>query len=60
MNLITQQLSGMQVSAVNTQNAPQEVPYDMTGSSMQSENYDFAHSSTEQVNYMGNAPRNPK
>ncbi|XP_057733071.1 uncharacterized protein LOC130948371 isoform X1 [Arachis stenosperma] len=35
MNLISQQLSGMQVSAVNTQNAFQETPYDMTGSSMQ-------------------------
>lgn len=42
MNMITQQLSGMQVLAVNTQNAPQEALYDMTDSSMQGENYDYS------------------
>ncbi|KAL4314874.1 hypothetical protein AHAS_Ahas15G0128700 [Arachis hypogaea] len=30
INLLTQQMGGMQVSAINTQNPPQEVSYDMT------------------------------
>nr|XP_025678343.1 putative uncharacterized protein DDB_G0271606 [Arachis hypogaea] len=51
MNLITQQLSRMQVSAVNTQNAPQEAPFDMTGSYMKDENYDYAQSSSEHNNH---------
>ena len=58
INLITQRLSGMQVSVVNTQNTPQEAPYDMIGNFMQNKNYDYAQSSSEQVNYMGSAPRN--
>ena len=59
INLLTQQMGGMQVSAINTQNPPQEVPYDMTGNFVQNENYDYAQSSSEQVNYIESGPRNP-
>ena len=52
-------MGGMQVSAINTQNPPQEISYDMTGSFIQNENYDYAQSFSEQVNYMGSGPRNP-
>ena len=31
ISLLTQQMGGMQVSSINTQNPPQEVFYDMTG-----------------------------
>ncbi|QHN87046.1 Retrotransposon gag protein [Arachis hypogaea] len=59
INLLTQQMGGMQVSTINTQNLPQEVSYDMIGNFVQNDNYGYAQSSSEQVNYMGSAPRNP-
>ncbi|KAL4329855.1 hypothetical protein AHAS_Ahas13G0341800 [Arachis hypogaea] len=59
INLLTQQMGGMQVSAINTQNPPQEVSYDMTGNFVQNDNYDYAQPSSEQVNYMGSSLRNP-
>ncbi|XP_057760118.1 uncharacterized protein LOC130980452 [Arachis stenosperma] len=52
-------MGDMQVSAINTQNPPQEVSYDMTGNFVQNDNYDYAQPSSEQVSYMGSAPRNP-
>ncbi|KAL4321966.1 hypothetical protein AHAS_Ahas14G0163300 [Arachis hypogaea] len=52
-------LSEMQVSAVSAQNAPQKTPYDMNGGFTQGENYEYAEFYPEQVNFMGNAPRNP-
>ncbi|KAL4365951.1 hypothetical protein AHAS_Ahas07G0157400 [Arachis hypogaea] len=59
INLLTQHMGGMQVSAINTQNPPQEVSYDMAGNFIQNDNYDYAQPSSEQVNYMGSSPRNP-
>ncbi|KAL4397397.1 hypothetical protein AHAS_Ahas01G0187800 [Arachis hypogaea] len=59
INLLTHQMSGMQILTINTQNPPQEVSYDMAGNSMQNDNYDYAQPSFEQVNYMGSGPRNP-
>ncbi|KAL4345165.1 hypothetical protein AHAS_Ahas11G0251100 [Arachis hypogaea] len=59
INLLTQQMGGMQVSAINTQNPPQETSYDMAGNFMQNDNYDYAQPSSKQVNYMGSGPRNP-
>ncbi|KAL4373116.1 hypothetical protein AHAS_Ahas05G0049600 [Arachis hypogaea] len=59
INLLTQQMGGMQISAINIQNSPQEISYDMAGNFVQNDNYDYAQSSFEQVNYMGNGPRNP-
>ena len=47
INLLTQQMGGIQVSAINTQNPPQEVSYDMTGNFVQNENYDYAQSFSE-------------
>ncbi|KAL4275779.1 hypothetical protein AHAS_Ahas20G0141300 [Arachis hypogaea] len=47
INLLTQQMGGMQVSAINTQNPPQEVSYDMAGNFMQNDNYDCAQPSSE-------------
>ncbi|KAL4345373.1 hypothetical protein AHAS_Ahas11G0271900 [Arachis hypogaea] len=58
INLLTQQMGGMQVSAINTQNPPQEVSYDMAGNFVQNNNYDYAQFSSEQVNYMESAFRN--
>ncbi|KAL4356210.1 hypothetical protein AHAS_Ahas09G0063900 [Arachis hypogaea] len=48
INLLTQQMGGMQVSAINTQNPPQEVSYDMAGNFVQNDNYDYAQPSFEQ------------
>ncbi|QHN81359.1 Retrotransposon gag protein [Arachis hypogaea] len=48
INLLTQQMGGMQISAINTQNPPHEVSYDMTGNFVQNDNYDYAQSSSEQ------------
>ena len=59
ISLLTQQMDGMQVLAINTQNSSQEVSYDMTGNFVQNDNYDYAQCSSEQVNYMGTGPRNP-
>ncbi|XP_052118870.1 uncharacterized protein LOC127748410 [Arachis duranensis] len=39
----------MQVSAINTQNSPQEASYDMTGNFVQNDNYDYAQASSEQA-----------
>ncbi|KAL4275824.1 hypothetical protein AHAS_Ahas20G0145800 [Arachis hypogaea] len=47
ISLLTQQMGGMQVSAINTQNSPQEVSYDMTGNFAQNDNYDYAQCSSE-------------
>ncbi|KAL4394474.1 hypothetical protein AHAS_Ahas02G0155600 [Arachis hypogaea] len=59
ISLLTQQMGGMQVAAINTQNPPQEASYDMTGNFVQNDNYDYAQFFSEQVNYMGSSPRNP-
>ncbi|KAL4343421.1 hypothetical protein AHAS_Ahas11G0076700 [Arachis hypogaea] len=59
INLLTQQMGGMQVSAINTQNPPQEISYDIAGNFVQNDNHDYAQPSYEQVNYMGSGPRNP-
>jgi len=53
INAITQQLDGLQVSAINTQDAP----YDMSGEFSQGENHDYGQFSFKQVNYMGNSSR---
>ncbi|KAL4381763.1 hypothetical protein AHAS_Ahas04G0166000 [Arachis hypogaea] len=49
----------LEVSAVSDQNAPQEAPYDMNGGFTQGENYEYAQFYPEQVNFMGNASKNP-
>ncbi|KAL4321459.1 hypothetical protein AHAS_Ahas14G0112600 [Arachis hypogaea] len=59
INLLTRQMGGMQVSAINTQNPPQETSYDMADNFVQNNNYDYTQSPSEQVNYMESAPRNP-
>ncbi|QHO29515.1 Retrotransposon gag protein [Arachis hypogaea] len=59
INLLTQHMGGMQVSTINTQNPPQEISYDIAGHLVQNDNYDYAQSSFEQVNYMGSGSRNP-
>ncbi|KAL4391389.1 hypothetical protein AHAS_Ahas03G0240200 [Arachis hypogaea] len=59
MSLITQQLSGIQVLTVNTQNAPQDASYDMSGGFTQGKAYDYTQFHPEQDNFIGNSPRNP-
>ncbi|XP_057747673.1 uncharacterized protein LOC130966870 [Arachis stenosperma] len=49
MSLLTQHMGGMQVSAINTQNPPQEISYDMIGNFVQNDHYDYAQSSSEQA-----------
>ncbi|XP_057740206.1 uncharacterized protein LOC130957360 [Arachis stenosperma] len=52
-------LAQNKVLAVNAQNVPQEAPYDINGSFIQDENYDYDQFPSEQDNYIRNAPRNP-
>ena len=59
MSLITQQLSSLQSPVAKFHSAPPDVPYDMSGSSSQSETYNYDQYIPEQVNYMGSSPRNP-
>ncbi|XP_016173562.1 biogenesis of lysosome-related organelles complex 1 subunit 2-like [Arachis ipaensis] len=53
--MISQHLSGMQVSTVSTQ----EAPYDINGGFNQGKHYGYGQPTLEQVNYMKNSSRNP-